>query len=398
MGETGKKLAIALLLPALCLTGCSSMTEKTEISAGEKQETETVLQGPYDRDVRLELVETKAWAYDGEVSPAESFLGDQYRWITKGYDEEEIAESTHAAFDEKNRMLYALGYTSAILEDRISYCEEQVYEWDDINHTCRHIYYKSNSRLCDWGYYVALRYMFDVCYYQFTEDGRLLSRLDYSRDVGSDPFGYSEELYFNRGYQAEYDGELLKEELLCYNFWGSNEFGSWEYRAYQYNDQGDCTAKVAVTEEETLLFCYEYDEASKKTDEYTYRIREDWEMAREDGSVLRFHVGWDAPAVEKLSPDGTVEKTLFYGKVTDMGQEPYLMPQDVEETVEDHKYVVKPGDSLWKIAYECYGQGSQYELLYQVNRELIGPDANLILPGTRLYIPETGSERDTKRK
>lgn len=60
--------------------------------------------------------------------------------------------------------------------------------------------------------------------------------------------------------------------------------------------------------------------------------------------------------MKKVSADGTVEKEFFYGNVIDMGQQHYLMPQDVEDTLDDHKYVVKPGDCLWKIADKYYGQ------------------------------------------
>ena len=37
----------------------------------------------------------------------------------------------------------------------------------------------------------------------------------------------------------------------------------------------------------------------------------------------------------------------------------------------------------------------KWRLIYYVNRERIGADENLILPGTRLYVPETGNEQDT---
>lgn len=185
------------------------------------------------------------------------------------------------------------------------------------------------------------------------------------------------------------------EELVCYNFWGTNEAGSWEHRAYQYNEQGDCILKVVTTEDEILVLSYEYDEADHQVSEYIYRVKENWEFTCEDGSVMRFQAAWGSPAVEKRKPDGTVEKAYVYGRVMDLGQEAYLMPEDVEETVDDHTYVVKPGDNLWNIARRHYGNGGRYELIYYVNRERIGADENLILPGTRLYVPETGNEQDT---
>ncbi|MDE6748461.1 MAG: LysM peptidoglycan-binding domain-containing protein [Lachnospiraceae bacterium] len=238
--------------------------------------------------------------------------------------------------------------------------------------------------------------MFEVSNYKFDADGRLLTQLSYSRNVGSDRYGYSDELFFDRGYQADYDGERLMEELQYIDFWGTNEVGAWEHRIYQYDEHGDCVLKVVTTEDEITLYYYEYDEKAGKVDEYTYQVKEDWELACDDGSIVYFRPQWQSPAVKKVSADGTVEKELFYGKAIDMGQQHYLMPQDVEDTLDDHKYVVKPGDCLWNIAYKYYGHGSYYELLHRVNRSVIGWDENLILPGMRLYIPEAGNVQDTK--
>ena len=92
-----------------------------------------------------------------------------------------------------------------------------------------------------------------------------------------------------------------------------------------------------------------------------------------------------------------MEKELYYGKAIDMGQQHYLMPEEVEKTVFDHKYKVKSGDCLTKIAYRFYGDAAYYDLLYRINRDLIGPDQNLILPGTWLVVPETGNEQNTKK-
>lgn len=349
----------------------------------------------YEKDDRLEFVEKKE---EIRENPPAVYFFTQYMWITDGYDEKEIAESTHASFDQKNRLRYMLGYSNNILSGKKSYCEENVYDWDDAAHTCRYIYYKSTSVPYASGYYVDYRYMFDVCDYQFTEDGRLLSRLSYSRQIGSDPYGYSEEIFFNRGYQAEYDGERLMAELQYYDYWGTNETGAWYYQVYQYDDQGNCILMVNITEEDILLYCYEYDARGRWTGVYVYRVKEDWELSRDDGSIIHFQAGWGKPAVRRVAADKTVEMELYYGKAMDMGQQHYLMPEEVEETVNDHRYVVKPGDCLRNIAYRYYGNGDYYDLLYRVNRNVIGFDENLIFPGTRLFMPEVGNSQDTRKK
>ncbi len=385
-------LGLSLLFFGSVMRGAISEAAWKE---GSKAEREAESSGPYVEDDRLEFVEYKKYTYDSKEAPAVNYLCDQYTWIAEPYSEEEMAEFDHAVFDEKNRMRYMLGYTAGILGES-SYCEEQVFEWDDVNHTCRHIYYKANSSLCDQGFYVPYRYMFDVCYYQFGEDGRLLSRLDYSRDVGSDQFGYSEELFYNRGYQAAYDEDRLTEELVCYNYWGTNEVGSWEHRLYQYDEQGKCILSVVTTEDDIQVFCYEYDAAAEKVGVYTYRVREKWELECEDGSIIYFQSVWNNPALKKVDAEGKVERELRYGEVIDMGQEAYLMPEDVEDTVDDHKYVVKEGDCLWNIARRFYGDSAWYGMLYRVNWDVIGRDEDLILPGTRLFLPEAGSKENTR--
>lgn len=392
-----KKMSLGCCVILLFLLLYWNHHSNTMSSVEAKESKKAATHDIYDEDDRLELTAHETYEYNGEENPVGSYLYNQHMWILKSYDEEEIAKSCHAQFDEKNRLLYALGYDRfSILYKKTSYCEERIYEWDDVKHTCRKLDYKSNSMLYEDGFCVAYRYLFDVNEYQFSEDDRLLSHLTYSREVGSDAYGYSNELFFDRGYQAEYDGERIMSELECHDYWGTNETGSWEYRVYQYDKQGNCILKVIVNEDEILLYCYEYDTALKQIDVYTYLVNEDWELTCDDGSVYYFRPKWGKPAVKKVTADKMVEKQFFYGKTMDMGQQHYYMPKEVEDTVEDHYYVVQSGDCLSKIAYKFYKNGAYYDLLYRVNRSVIGWDKNLILPGTRLFIPETGNAQDTK--
>ncbi len=50
-------------------------------------------------------------------------------------------------------------------------------------------------------------------------------------------------------------------------------------------------------------------------------------------------------------------------------------------------YTVKPGDSLFKIAKQVYGNGSKYNLIHEANKNVIGKNPNLIYPGQKLVIP-----------
>ncbi len=50
-------------------------------------------------------------------------------------------------------------------------------------------------------------------------------------------------------------------------------------------------------------------------------------------------------------------------------------------------YVVKPGDTLWKIAKLQLGDGNKYLAIYNANKAVIGPDPNKIIPGMKLVMP-----------
>lgn len=55
-------------------------------------------------------------------------------------------------------------------------------------------------------------------------------------------------------------------------------------------------------------------------------------------------------------------------------------------------YVVQPGDSLWSIAKEQLGNGMCWMTLYDANRQVIGNNPNLILPGMELNVAAIGAE------
>lgn len=56
------------------------------------------------------------------------------------------------------------------------------------------------------------------------------------------------------------------------------------------------------------------------------------------------------------------------------------------------RYVVQPGNSLWRIARRTYGDGLQYWVIYNQNRNQIR-DPDLIYPGQIFALPENGSAR-----
>jgi nucleoid-associated protein YgaU len=50
-------------------------------------------------------------------------------------------------------------------------------------------------------------------------------------------------------------------------------------------------------------------------------------------------------------------------------------------------YVVKPGDSLSKIAKQTYGDGNVWKKIFEANKDTI-KDPNKIFPGQKLKLPK----------
>lgn len=48
---------------------------------------------------------------------------------------------------------------------------------------------------------------------------------------------------------------------------------------------------------------------------------------------------------------------------------------------------------MWRIAGELLGDGTEWKKLYEENRELIGENPDLILPGTELAIVRQAGEK-----
>jgi len=66
--------------------------------------------------------------------------------------------------------------------------------------------------------------------------------------------------------------------------------------------------------------------------------------------------------------------------------EPAAEAEPQSSAVAAKTYTVQSGDTLWKIAEEEYGDGKDYQKIFEANRNLLqNPDH--ILPGQELIIP-----------
>ena len=101
--------------------------------------------------------------------------------------------------------------------------------------------------------------------------------------------------------------------------------------------------------------------------------------ARQYKAILAANPGLDAT---KMRP-GTVLQLPPVSKVKQSAKS-----ADAASAVSDSKnYVVQQGDSLYKITRKLYGTGERQDELYQMNKQVIGPDSTRLKPGMVLKLP-----------
>jgi len=81
--------------------------------------------------------------------------------------------------------------------------------------------------------------------------------------------------------------------------------------------------------------------------------------------------------VDELGPDG---------KVLSRVELPFQRTASVPEGLAGGRAVVQPGQNLWRIARQSYGQGTRYTVIYLANRDQIR-DPNRIYPGQIFAVP-----------
>ena len=75
------------------------------------------------------------------------------------------------------------------------------------------------------------------------------------------------------------------------------------------------------------------------------------------------------------------------GKVQARVKVPFAQPDFSQVKLTGDSVIVQPGNSLWRIARKTYGQGLQFTVIYEANKDRIG-DPNLIYPGQIFTLPK----------
>lgn len=74
------------------------------------------------------------------------------------------------------------------------------------------------------------------------------------------------------------------------------------------------------------------------------------------------------------------------GKVVARSAQPIEQPDFAGLSPEGDKVIVQPGNSLWRLARRTYGDGMNYSVIYEANKDRIR-DPNLIYPGQVFELP-----------
>jgi len=75
------------------------------------------------------------------------------------------------------------------------------------------------------------------------------------------------------------------------------------------------------------------------------------------------------------------------GSVQERISMPFVRDEMAPKLAAGTFYVVQPGNSLWRIARQTYGEGLSYTVIYKANKDQIG-DPDLIFPGQIIALPE----------
>jgi nucleoid-associated protein YgaU len=95
--------------------------------------------------------------------------------------------------------------------------------------------------------------------------------------------------------------------------------------------------------------------------------------------------------------DGAQWRRIYNANVGTIGANPNYIQAGWTLTIPDpagpippapgHTYVTTDSDTLWSIAQRFYEDGAQWPKIYEANKEVIGPDPDVLRGNLTLYIP-----------
>ena len=113
------------------------------------------------------------------------------------------------------------------------------------------------------------------------------------------------------------------------------------------------------------------------------------ELEKDNPGVKDLSVKFEHGKVElggSGSPEALQKAVLIAGNAMGVGEVKLAGEQAAAVDDGTQYYVIKSGDTLSGIAKQFYGDGNQYQKIFNANREVI-KDANLIFPGQKIRIP-----------
>ena len=133
----------------------------------------------------------------------------------------------------------------------------------------------------------------------------------------------------------------------------------------------------------------------ERFDELKLKYQSVLNLIKQKGVQLaHLHVQDNKLFIQGKSPSQDVKNDIWNQiKLIDPNYSDLTCDLTVDESIAPPKaaaktYTVASGDSLWKIAQQFYGNGSQYPKIIAANPDRLKNDKSVIHPGDVLVIPE----------
>jgi nucleoid-associated protein YgaU len=109
-------------------------------------------------------------------------------------------------------------------------------------------------------------------------------------------------------------------------------------------------------------------------------------------SLSHLHVQDDKLFIQGAAPSQDIKNDIWNEiKAVDVSYDDLTCDLTIDESLTPpvKTYTVKPGDSLWKIAQECLGNGSEFPKIIEANPGRLKDANSVIHPGDVLTLPES---------